>query len=182
MKTLQQIWDDLNAKGMGSDKGSVHSYLPVYEELFKPYRGKGSLLEIGVFKGDSLRMWAEYFGKENVAGIDCSETPIDGMADLREMIKDGWPIFIMDAENPDIETGEYRPRFNIIIDDAGHEVNQQLNLHRIWSKYVRPGGLYIIEDIQNIDRDRHLFEPLGEIIDLRHVKGRYDDVLCICRM
>ena len=43
---------------------------------------------------------------------------------------------------------------------------------------VSKGGIYIIEDIQDIDKDRSKFEDLGfTILDRRHIKNRYDDVL-----
>jgi hypothetical protein len=97
MKKLQQIWFDLREK---SDKGTVHSYLSVYEEILAPYRTTAkNILEIGLFNGASLLMWEQYFAGA-VFGIDCSETPHGGMADLRPLIKEGTHnIFICDAES-----------------------------------------------------------------------------------
>jgi uncharacterized protein YutD len=47
---------------------------------------------------------------------------------------------------------------------------------------MKPNGLYVIEDIDNIDQMKSTFETLHnniEIIDNRHIKGRYDDVLVV---
>ena len=43
MKTLEEIYENYNNGGSGAghgDKGTVHTYIPEYERLFKPYRNK----------------------------------------------------------------------------------------------------------------------------------------------
>ena len=185
MKDLTQIWIELAAQGKGSDKGSIHSYLPVYEKILAPYRETANnVLEIGIFRGHSLLMWEEYFANAVVYGMDCEVRPHGGMANLTEMIKsDLHNIIIMDAENEkEIEKRFGGGKLDVIIEDANHSTEQQLNLYRIWKEYLAPGGIYIIEDVQDLDTDRKLFEDLGgEVIDLRNVKGRYDDCLIIFR-
>lgn len=185
MKTLQEIWDSMKKAGCESDKGSVHSYIPVYEKLLEPYRETAkNILEIGLFNGHSLMMWKSYFPMNTkVYGIDCSETPHDGMADLRPMIKSGWDIHIFDAEN-ELEVAKRFSgiKFDVIIEDAGHHLEQQHNLYRIWKDYLAEDGIYIIEDVQDIDKTAYSFRKIdGEIIDLRDVKGRYDDVLIVIK-
>lgn len=188
MNTLYNIWLTLEKQGRGSDKASVHSYIPVYEEILAPYRDCARVLEIGIFQGHSLRMWEAYFDKAQVHGVDCSETPHGGMADLRPMIRSGeHNIHIFDAcFEPDIKRHFEGMTFDVIIDDAAHDVRQQLQLYSIYKHWLSPGGLYIIEDIQDIDKDRETLLNIDpekdiEIIDLRHVKGRYDDVLVIIK-
>lgn len=189
MESLEQIWGRLNEKGYGSDKGSVHSYLPVYEKLFAPYRTKAlNVLEIGCFRGDSIRMWTEYFINAKIYGIDCSLTPHGGMADLTPLIAENNKrrfIHIFDAENvTEVSKRFFGFKFHVIIEDAGHEINQQLNLYRIWKEYLHEDGVYVIEDVQDIDNDKYMFFPLSprvEVIDNRKKKGRYDDVLIVLR-
>lgn len=187
METLVQIWERLSKDGYETDKGSVHSYLPIYETVFAPYREAAkNVLEIGIFKGDSLRLWEEYFINAEVHGVDCDEQPHGGMADLRPMIAEGnHNIHIIDA----VKWWDYKGMFNtkwydIIIEDAGHHVEQQLELYKVFKPALSKGGLYIIEDIQNIDETTGYFETIDQektitIIDNRHIKGRYDDVLVI---
>ncbi len=184
MNTLQNIWLTLFKQGYETDKGSVHSYIEVYEEILAPYRNTAlNILEIGIFKGNSLRMWQEYFTGE-VHGIDCDTEPIGGMANLKPMIDTGeYNIYIFNAESSEEAWEHFGDRkFDVIIEDAGHNIEQQLQMYRVWREYLSPGGVYIIEDIQDIDRDGHLFVELGgEVIDRRHIKNRYDDVLVIFR-
>src|SRR5574339_18444 len=173
METLTEIWTRLSKQGYESDKGSVHSYLPVYEKIFEQYRHTAlNVLEIGIFKGDSLRMWAEYFTKANIYGIDCSLTPHDGMANLQPLMDEilhvnpyaplyNTHVHIFDAENvTEVSRRFFGTKFDVIIEDAGHEINQQLNLFKIWQPYLVKDGLYIIEDIQDIDKDEPRFREL----------------------
>ena len=182
MKQLQEIWGDLPLK---SDKGDVHSYLPVYEEILAPYREKAkNILEIGLFNGASLLMWEQYFAGK-VHGIDCSDTPHDSLADLRPLLDGTHNIHIMDAEDPEaIKKAFGCIKFDVVIEDAGHHVEQQLKLYDLFKPYLKTSSIYIIEDIQNIDADKRLFESIDPekkvtILDRRAINNRYDDVLVI---
>ena len=187
MKQLQKIWADLASAGYETDKGSVHSYIDVYQEIFSIQRvAAKSFLEIGLFHGHSMRMWEEYFIYADVHGIDCSDQPVGGMADLRPMIAEGThKIHIMDAtsqEQVDKEFGDMK--FDVIIDDGNHNLDSQIKSFEIFKPRMNEGGLYVVEDIQDIDNQMDRFLALHdevEIVDLRSIKSRYDDVLVIIR-
>jgi len=182
MKTLHEIYEKFKV-GDWPDKNSIHSYIPVYEEILKPYRYEAkNILEIGLMSGESLRMWNRYFSGM-VYGIDCSLKPINGQADLTQVIKDGYNVRIGDASNPaDIELNFRGMKFDVVIEDANHDIDQQLDIYKTLKPYLSGNAIYIIEDVQDIDRDTYLFEAIGgEIIDRRHIKNRYDDVLVIIR-
>ena len=181
MKTLQQIWDELPMK---SDKGNVHSYLPVYEEILAPYRETAkNILEIGLFNGASLLMWEQYF-KGKAYGVDCDVKPHGGMADLTPMIEAGkHNILIFNAEDPaEVEKYFRNIKFDVVIEDAGHHLSQQQIIFDVMEPYLNEGSVYIIEDVQDIDKTFPEFINMGgEIIDRRHIKGRYDDVLIVIK-
>lgn len=185
MKTLQKIWDELPMK---SDKGDIHSYIEMYEEILAPYRTTAkNILEIGLFNGASLIMWEKYFtGK--AYGVDCDEQPHGGMADLRPMINSGaYNIFILNAEDEwHIKKAFGDTKFDVIVEDAGHDLGQQLKMYHVLSPYLSKGGIYIIEDIQDLDATREIFENIDSakevtILDRRNIKNRYDDVLVIIK-
>jgi len=193
MKTLLEIYNKFYDPKTGwPDKGTVHSYIEVYEEILAPYRKTAhNILEIGLMSGGSLRMWDEYF-KGEVFGIDCSIKPIDGKADLTKAIEDGLYISIGDASNPnDIFRFYNGLKFDVIIEDAGHSMEQQISIYQTLGAYLAEGGVYIIEDVQDIDKDENILrayinsvsggwkkdKPRIEVIDRRKIKGRYDDVL-----
>lgn len=180
--TLQKIYEHYKV-GDWPDKNSTHSYIPVYEEILKPYRHTAkNILEVGLMSGESLRMWNEYFSGD-VYGIDCDIKPLGGKADLTEAIKEGYNIVIGDASNEkDIEKYFWNIKFDVVIEDAGHSIEQQLDIFRVLKPYMKAGGLYIVEDVQEIDKTKAVFNAIGgEVIDLRSVKHRYDDVLILIR-
>ncbi len=188
-QSLNDIWKLLADAGYETDKNSVHSYIPIYEELFRPYREKEiNFLEIGLFQGNSLRLWEKYFTNGNIHGIDCSETPHGGMADLRPMIAEGTHnIHIMDGTSEtDIERVFGDMKFDIVLDDSSHDLSAQLQTVRIFKNRLSENGMIVIEDLQDIDNDKYAFgEITGDmgvaIVDLRHKKLRYDDCLIILK-
>ena len=45
-----------------TDKNTTHSYLPLYEYLLNPIKDSAkSVLEVGVSKGGSIKLWKDYF-------------------------------------------------------------------------------------------------------------------------
>lgn len=187
MNTLLELYNK-HKKGDWPDKNSVHSYLPVYEEIFAPYRHTAkNILEIGLMSGESLRMWTEYFDGK-VYGIDCSETPINGLADLRPIISEGkHNIIIGDATSEEVIENNFKDiKFDIVIDDGSHLLEHQIQTINIFKNRMVKGGLIILEDIQNIDKDRWVFDAMSgdisvQVLDRRNIKGRYDDCLVILK-
>lgn len=182
METLLEIYNK-HKKGDWPDKNSTHSYIEVYEEILAPYRHTAkNVLEVGLMSGESLRMWAEYFDGD-VCGMDCHIKPIGGLADLTETIKLGYDVRIADASNPDHIKDHFNGvKLDVVIEDANHDLNQQLAIYNALRPYMAAGFIYIIEDVQSIENAKKLAEVTGgEILDRRHIKNRYDDVLVIIK-
>lgn len=181
-ESLQKIYDR-NKRGDWPDKGSTHSYIEIYETILRPYKYTAkNILEIGLMSGESLRMWNEYFAGD-VYGIDCDIKPINGLADLTEAINEGYNIVIGDASNPkDIEKFFHGKKFDVVIEDANHNIEQQLQIYSALKPYMNYGSIYIIEDVQEIYKTKAIFNAIGgEVIDRRKEKLRYDDVLVIIK-
>jgi hypothetical protein len=68
----------------------------------------------------------------------------------------------------------------VIIDDASHSLPETvLTFAALWP-VVKMGGMYVIEDVQNVEEWKAAFSGCKfDIIDNRHVKNRYDDVLFV---
>lgn len=181
MKSLQDIFDRIGhyGKDIGrNDKGSTHTYLHTYEHLFHKQRRNTTILEMGVAHGDSLVLWDEYFEHSTIYGIDI-DTKQFKFTDRKW--KNHVKIFEHDCtKGVPAQLENYI--FNIIIDDAGHDISDQFQSFLWYKKNMAAGGLYIIEDVSQIDKHKSLFQALHKdctIIDLRANQGRYDDVLVI---
>lgn len=127
-----------------TDKSSrAHEFAAVYDEFLAGRRNDPiRLLEIGIYKGASLRMWRDYFPRAHIAAVDSNEK-------AGELAPPGVPVYIGDQANAKFVRGvaEREGPFDVIVDDGGHRANQQIvSLKTLWP-YVRPTGLYVIEDI-----------------------------------
>lgn len=179
MRPLRRIFKDFKETTLysgGGDKGTIHHYIESYERLFSPVRNeKINVLEIGINRGDSLKMWREYFPNANIYGIDIvlPKEKVDGVTMLQCSQVDAHRINELFKD----------VNFDIIIDDGSHKIQHQLlSAKYFWSKMNR-NGLYIIEDIQEPDIDVPVlslgFRQPTEIIDTRKQSGRYDDMLIV---
>lgn len=185
-QTLQQIFNEignLTAEDRGgNDKGGqIHTYLETYDRLFEPFRNGATILEIGLATGDSIRLWDRYFENSNIVGADISVVfVLDPTAGIENKNK----IEIIEADATELEfvkrVKDYA--FDIIIDDGDHQTTSQLDSFNRLKFKMKPGGLYIIEDILALDIEREKYLALHdncEIIDMRHLNNRFDNVLCI---
>lgn len=179
VKTLKEIYSDYQTPDGTGDKGTLHSYIEPYDDLFSSIRfNKSNLLEIGVAGGYSMKMWKEYFENSIIYGIDVDDTCC--RHEEERII-----IAIGDATNKDdIKKHFNNIKFNIIIDDGSHRLEDQLTSYQLLNPYLTNDGIYIIEDVVNISRDMKHFLNLNQnvsIIDRIRVKGRYDDVLVVIK-
>jgi len=138
-KSLEEI-----SKRYRSDKGSVyHNYLEIYEKYFSKYRNSlVNFLEIGLWEGESIRMWREYFETGNLVGAD--------ILDLSHIDLPNTQIHICDqSDKNQLETlvSERFNSYDIIIDDGGHMMHQQQITLATMFKYLKPGGVFVIEDL-----------------------------------
>lgn len=127
----------------GTDKSSeFHNYCEKYEKYFPFDTGsKLSILEIGVLKGESLRMWKDYFSQASIVGIDinpdCKQSEEDRISiETGSQADDVFLAGVVKKHGP----------FDLIIDDGSH-----INSHVIFSfehlfQSVKPKGVYVVED------------------------------------
>jgi hypothetical protein len=125
----------------GTDKWS-QDYLRHYERAFAPFREQEfTLIEIGVFNGSSVRMWARFFPKATVVGIDINPHSLAFAAD-RIIIEIGSQV---DPEFLAGLTKKYSP--SIIIDDGSHMADDVLFTFDRLFPAMLPGGCYVMEDL-----------------------------------
>ncbi len=122
---------------------SDHNYVELYEKLFSPVRNQVKrVLEIGVWRGDSLRMWEEYFPSAGIFGIDINDSSRYNTDRIITAIADQAS---REQLGKFVET--HGSDFDIVLDDGGHTMEQQQTSFGFLFPHVRSGGIYIIEDI-----------------------------------
>jgi SAM-dependent methyltransferase len=124
-----------------------HHYFEIYERHFSRFRGKKpNVLEIGVGDGGSLLMWKKYFGEgAKIFGLD-------SRAECKSFLDRS------DFDNIDIQIGDQAdeqfmnyyinnsPQFDIVIDDGGHKMNQQISSFNYLYEMIADEGIYLVED------------------------------------
>ena len=133
----------------GSDKWGGRWYTPHYQKHFEPYRELPvKVLEIGIGGydaidggGESLRMWKHYFRRGLIYGLDIFTKT--GIEESRLGVVQGDQG---DEQFLDSMARELGP-FDIIIDDGSHMSHHIIASFNALFPHVRPGGIYVIEDL-----------------------------------
>jgi cephalosporin hydroxylase len=120
-----------------------HHYFEIYHRHFRSFRGRSPVvLEIGVFQGGSLQMWREYFGPgAQIVGIDVDPR-------CKQFEEAQIRVLIGDQADRAFLAGVKRqlPRIDIVIDDGGHFMNQQIASFEELYPHLQPRGIYLCED------------------------------------
>lgn len=142
---------DALAEHFGTDKCSrpvgklsPKGYTIPYAQFLDPRREEPiTLLEIGVYKGASLKMWEAYLPKARIIGIDIKDK-------CKQFETDRTKIFIGDqADSAFLESVVEAAggSFDAIIDDGGHRAHQhKVSLQTLFPR-MNPSGFYAIEDL-----------------------------------
>ncbi|WP_337175004.1 class I SAM-dependent methyltransferase [Paludisphaera sp.] len=147
------LWDYFEANATGPGIVKWRHYFEIYHRHLRKFVGREArIVEIGVYSGGSLGMWRSYLGdKTQIVGID-----IDPVCKVYE--NDYTKIVIGDQEDRSFwrkfwaETGPV----DILLDDGGHTHEQQIATLEECLPNIRPGGVFICEDIH---RSWNLFTP-----------------------
>lgn len=140
-------------------------YFEVYHRHLQKFVGKDvDVLEIGIFSGGSLMMWKSYFGdKSHIYGVDIEDA-------CKSYESENVSVFIGDQEDRNfwktfkIQVGG----IDVLIDDGGHTPEQQrITLEEILG-YIRPGGVYICEDVHG-NFNQFATYALGLVNELNHI-------------
>jgi demethylmacrocin O-methyltransferase len=129
----------------GGDSDTCHEYTPIYWDLLSTRRDQvRNVLEIGINAGSSLRMWAEFFPKAFICGIDCDPRTLFTADRIRTALADqNNPTSLMEAIK---QLGVNR--FDLIIDDGSHEEPHQIVSLQTLAPLLAPDGIYVVEDLQ----------------------------------
>lgn len=119
-------------------------YFEIYDRHFSRFRGTDvHIVEFGVSQGGSLQMWKQYFGPNaKIFGIDINPH-------CQKLEEEQIEIFIGDQEDRRFlkSLTEKIPKIDILIDDGGHTMKQQINTYEEFFSYIDKNGVYLCEDL-----------------------------------
>lgn len=159
-----------NKAGLVLDKW-IH-YFPIYTRHLTPYAGRPvSVLEIGVYRGGSMRMWSRFFGPHaRLVGVD-----IDPVALISA---DQYTVVLADQADPEAmrRLAEEHGPFDVIIDDGGHSMAQQITSIETLFPMLNEGGIYLVEDCHTSYWDEYDGGRGREGTFMEWVKTHLDDL------
>ena len=119
-------------------------YFELYERYFSRFRGTDVvILEIGVYQGGSLQLWKSYFGADaTIIGIDIHPS-------CKQFEDEQTSIYIGSQSDPFFlnRLMQSIPRPDIILDDGGHRMHQQITSFEHLFGHLKEDGVYVIEDL-----------------------------------
>jgi methyltransferase family protein len=151
-----------SSRGPNAERNALRSYFEAHRDGRGIYKGRHYfdlyvrhlaefvgreivVVEVGVYSGGSLEMWKSYFGKHaTIHGVDIQEA-------CRVYEAEGVHIHVGDqADRPFWrQFKEAVPFIDVLIDDGGHHPNEMRVTFEELFPIMRPGGVYICEDIIN---------------------------------
>jgi hypothetical protein len=173
-----------------TDKNTTHSYMALYEHLLSEKMVTAThILEVGIGdfnekNGGSLKLWHDYFPNATIYGLDI----LDDTRVIDELKNN--PRVVLHTST-DAYTEETAARFaglkfDMMLDDGPHTLESMKQFIRLYSNYLKEDGVLIVEDVQRLEWTDELRKVVPEdlqkyiqIFDLRHIKGRYDDIVFV---
>lgn len=142
------VFDENGRHVNGTDKESNHHYGDAYDHIIGKLRTESNLvMEIGVADGSSLLAWKEVFPFATVVGMDIHHS--------NKAYGERIEFYLGDQRSKeDCERATGGRLFDVIVEDATHLIeNTLLTLYWMWP-FIKPGGLYIVEEWSTIDKER----------------------------
>lgn len=124
----------------GTDKSSDgHNYCVTYDKWFAFLRHEDiTLVELGVWEGSSLLMWADYFESARIIGVDVD------LSRVRQDVRDHPRIELIELNTDNLRWGS-NDFVDILIDDASHLEAPTTNAINNLAEGVK--FFYCIEDL-----------------------------------
>lgn len=173
MNQLQEIADRIDCP-----KFRLHKYAPVYHALFQHLRKEPiSILEVGVDEGLSIDVWAEFFPKARIHGLDIF---LKNEAVAKAQKNDRVTLQKVDQSNIH-SLNTVAGAYDIIIDDGSHVWEDQMITYTTLRRLLRGAGHYVVEDVQ--PENIYKFQQLGTglVFDLRDESWIPDDIMWVTK-
>jgi cephalosporin hydroxylase len=171
-----KLSEQYKLKNYNTDKNTDHSYIDyLYNDITD--QNYTDILEIGAFNGGSALLWQDYFINANIDILDINECQaIKNQPRINHIVGNAYS----DELIKNLRT------YDLIIDDGPHTLESMIYFIDNYTKLLKINGTCVIEDIQTINWFNILIARIPnncffQIVDLRNIKNRYDDLVLIIR-
>jgi hypothetical protein len=154
-----------------SDKAILHNYNYLYATLF--YESKNiikDVMEVGTYKGASLKSWKAYFPKANIYGIDIDPDTVFEEERIKTMIADQNSLKSLNIVN-----STWKQKYDIIIDDGWHQPEASVYTMIAFIPELKTKGIYVLEDIDQ-SKYKLFYEEIAIIFNKLGYYAEYIDL------
>ena len=150
-----------------TDKCWPHTYGPeVYDELFEPIQKTvRNYLELGSAYGGSALLARDYFTRATIWTIDIIHPNyrLENTERIIHLTTDAYQKRVADMFEPDLD---------IIIDDASHNIWDQVKAIELYLPKLSTNGIFIIEDVESPKESFQRFDKkVDEVFDTIKTRG-----------
>jgi hypothetical protein len=150
----------------GTNFSESCGFTEIYDDVFLSSRENiKDMLEVGVDDGRSLKMWEEYFPNANILALDILDKKKYETARAKTLLLDQ-----SSREELQKFAADNFEKFDFIIDDGSHHMlDQQITFYYLFTKCLKPGGIYVLEDLHTstVKNGRMLYGKRLEIYEDR---------------
>ena len=126
-----------------------HPYTLFYDGIFRKKKNETlKIAELGILDGASLLMWREYFPNAQIYGFEYNQHLINSFK--QKFDTDRITLTSIDVTQKDsiVEAfSELNILYDVIIEDTTHQFEDQVRVIENAHRYLKPGGILIVEDI-----------------------------------
>jgi SAM-dependent methyltransferase len=160
-----------------NNNGHRSGFTGLYSLLFFHLKNANiNIAEIGIEKNASTKMWRNYFNKAEIHGFEVDFEKIKKAK--RDKLKNTYYHYMNVNIEKSINEGfkKIKKKFDIIIDDSTHIFNDQIRIIKNSKKYLKSGGILVIEDIY---RNRKEYEEYKYYDKIKKFKKEFREILFI---
>lgn len=154
-----------------SDKSILHNYNYLYGVLFNRIKDKANdVLEIGTYKGASLRAWKSYFPIANIYGIDIDPDTLFEEDRIFTTLADQ-----LNRDSLSTVKNRWNQGYDVIIDDGWHQPEASVFTMLEFIPQLKENGIYVLEDIDQ-KKYQNFYEDIAGIFNHQGFYAEYIDL------
>lgn len=160
------VEESLSSSGARKPK----EFIDVYSEILYG-RNIGAMLEIGVYQGNSIRFF------RNLLGDTAKIFAVDIKKECADLVDKGADAIFIGSQVDEkfmLDICQNHGPFDLIIDDGSHQSAHMLKTLDVMFPHLKPGGLYVIEDMHTTYWDHYGGKLKGNGTFMEVTKERLD--------
>ena len=147
-----------------NQKNFRHAYTGIYNFLFDKIKNESlNICELGILQNESIKLLRDYFPNSNIYAFD-NEISLINKAKRDNLKNVNYNLIdVKDSASLLNTFSSITEKFDIMIDDSTHVFEDQIRIIKNLHRFMKPGGIMVIEDIYDENDEKDYFLSMREI-------------------